>query len=353
MKFLLSGIALIPFLILFGHSVAEEPMAPAKLVPETRTLDFGEVWGQSNFHWQVKVRNPSPRSIQVKELSTACSCVEANPKSFVVPPGGTKNIDVVLDLRDNGVRLSADEATGPYSSFSAAIKPIYSDIETTPADIWYVTGNLRHPFDNVPRVWDIGSVTCDSSEQPTAILPVACASGVSLTGIHFDQEWGHATVAKSPSNKTSLLFYLRNRSPGPFEFPLQLRAETRDGVELPPVSVQVTGRVVGDVEVYPSEVALGLLRPGQNSENTVFIRSRSGQALYVDQVVCSDDHIEIAPPQDSENENVGELAYKVKSTSGKQPGNYSTIVHFEVHTEDQAPVTVSYRLTYTVCEISL
>lgn len=353
MKYLLSSIALTPFLILFGYGVAEKPMAPAKLVPDTRTLDFGEVWGQSNFHWQVKVSNPSPRSIEVKELSTACSCVETDPQSFIVPPGGSKIIDVVLDLRDNGVRLSADDATGPYSSFSAAIKPIYSNVETTPADIWYVTGKLRHPFDNVPRVWDIGSVSCDSSEQPTAILPVACASGVSLTGIHFEKEWGHATVAKSPSSTTSLLFYLRDRSPGPFEFPLQLRAETSDGNEIPPVSVLVTGRVVGDVEVYPSEVAMGLLRPGQNSENTVFIRSRSGQALYVDQVVCSDDHIEIVPPQDQENENVGVLAYKVKSTSGKQPGHYSTIVNFDVHTQDQTPVTVSYRLTYTVCENSL
>lgn len=349
MRFIIAGLVSVAGLVSIRGWLGDPPQAPPRLVAEPATLDFGEAWGQSDFHWRIRVRNPSFTPLNCQELRAGCSCVKFSPRSFIVPAGGTQNIDLILDLREKGSRSGADHSQQELTPFSVALAPVCANADT-PHDRWFVTGQIRHPFVGLPRVWDVGTISADKLSDTEFQLPVVCMRGIAIGRAECGEESGTAQVSQDEAGLPGVALRLSQRPLGHFEFPLQIQATATNGILLPPTVIKVAGRVVGDVETYPAAAALGLLRTGQLPESTVLIRSRSGQQLHVDHITCSDKLVEVIPSDRDRTTRDGALAYTVKAKSAQPPGTYSATVDFDVAAHNRKPERVSYRITYSVCE---
>lgn len=331
----------------WGCNSPETPPAEVKLLADERTLDFGQVWEQSNFQWQVKLHNPNSHSIEVEELHTACSCVQASPQSFVVHPGETASVDLTLDLRTDSVRSSPEVGGREFYDFSAVVMPKFANEETKQADVWRVTGKVRRPFAGIPRSLNFGTVSFGTADQPTARIQFECANGVSIVDATCDENYGTANVISGHGGQTTVEVLLAHRKLGRFNFPLRLSGVTTDGISLPGFDVSVMGRVTGDVELSPPELALGLLHPGQTINDTVLIRSRSGQTLTIDSASCADNLISCSPVSNLSHRQGDRQAYVIKVNPDRKPGNHSSTVEFRVRSGDREPSTVSFHLSYS------
>lgn len=333
-------------LALIGCESTKDTALAVQLVPDDKTLDFGEVWEQSDFRWQIQVHNPGLRAVEVTNVRTACSCVDVSPRTFTLLPGEVQQIDAVLDLRSSAGRWAEESGRPPVSQFSVSITPQYRNAKTTPEDVWQITGRVRHPLGDIARSVDFGDVSHSAAGPPVTALPISCPPGISLVGARCDEAWGMPQVSYDALGNPQIVIQLNRRALGRFNFPLHVLTETNDGRSLPPVDVSVTGRLVGDVEVFPPETALGLLRPGETIENTIFIRSRSGQPLRIETICPAGDGLDVLPSRVARSD--GSFAYRVKVNAVQAPGHHSATIDFRVKAPDSQPATVQFRVAYVV-----
>ena len=338
--------ALAAVLALIGCESTKDTALSVQLVPEDNALDFGEVWEQSDFRWQFKVHNPGSRAVEVIGVRTACSCVDVSPRTFTVMPGEVQLIDAVLDLRSSAGRMKSESDGPPISQFSVSLAPLFRDSKTTPENVLFITGRVRHSLGEIPRLVDFGDVSHDSATSPVVTLPITCPSGISLVDARCDEAWGTPMLSHDEMGKPRIDIQLNRRALGRFSFPLHVLAETNDGRPLPPVDVSGTGNVVGDVEVFPPATAFGLLHPGETIENTIFIPSRSGRPLQIETISAPGDGIDVLPSPHARSD--GSFAYRVKVNAAQVPGNHSATIDFRVASPDREPATVRFRLAYVV-----
>ncbi len=337
-------LAVIALLAVLGCNSQSTRTVPPSLEPVAGSLHFGEAWEQSGFRWQVRLRNQSSQTVTVQDVQTSCKCIAATPQAFVVEPGQTATVDVTLDLRQGSDEDLPVSEPRELSEFSAVLRPKYATGGAAPGDTWRITGHVRRSFYGVPSVVDFG----DISQSENVSFMIKAADGVSLVDVRCDAEQGAATFSNDDAGLTTVRTQVSHRKGGRFEFPMKLIAKTGGGVDLPPITIPVTGRVVSDVMPHPAESVLGLLQPGQVVENTILIRSRSGQQFDIESVICSDDRVEILPSRNQQPRTDGSVAYIVKVSAADKPGDYSATVGFQVQSDDQQQSNVSFRLTYTV-----
>jgi hypothetical protein len=63
-------------------------------------LDFGTQWVQQAFPWKVRIRNVTHDQVRVEKVATSCGCAQVRETSIILPPGGTGEVELRLDLTD-------------------------------------------------------------------------------------------------------------------------------------------------------------------------------------------------------------------------------------------------------------
>ena len=77
---------------------AQGPNLAAPLWIDPRSLDLGDVFEAKRVNRKLKIENISDRSISIERLDASCSCVGIQPQHLRLPPGGTAEIELMLDL---------------------------------------------------------------------------------------------------------------------------------------------------------------------------------------------------------------------------------------------------------------
>ena len=89
----------------------DENAPPDTLFIDHRALDFGAVRVTDRFMWCIAIANRSRRDAIIDELSAGCNCTTISPHSLTIPPGQSRRVTLVIDLRRTAKNLANEFST--------------------------------------------------------------------------------------------------------------------------------------------------------------------------------------------------------------------------------------------------
>jgi hypothetical protein len=165
------------------------------LEPATDSLQFGEVWEDTQFLWTVPITNRRAQDIEIERFVTSCTCSQVEPRTLVIPAGQTREIRLTLDL----ISKRSQEAPWPVSDFEMSISPRVKGDEGGLSPIWWtIRGRVRSairfdtPFADVGRKSELGQ-PLPPAQMAVKVLPTVR----SLTATSSSPQFG-VGVRRSP-----------------------------------------------------------------------------------------------------------------------------------------------------------
>jgi hypothetical protein len=236
-------------------------------------LDFGEAWEDPEFVRRLTLHNRGAHSVRVSNMHGGCECVSVEPRAFDVPPGGSREVAVKLDLTHRyPYQFGVDRR-----ELAVTIHPEFAG-RGIAAESWKVRGVVK------------SRVSVDGRELAFADL---CGQGESIT--RSMKATAHVPLAKleatAPADKATVAVVPAPKRPGgydvrvtprpdlplgPFHFEVGLTATTTDGAKHRCVAFRVSGEIRSPVRVVPDPVLLGEHSIGATAEATVSLRFPAG-----------------------------------------------------------------------------
>lgn len=288
-------------------------------------LDFGEVWEQPEFEWNVPIRNTSSRYIEIRDIQVSCGCREVKRNWLVLPPNQTQNVRLVLDLtlgsserRKPGVR--------PHSVF------LYAVVGSSPAASvrWTLHGKVRKVFADLPQSVDFGESCVRGMPFPMEASWVTTEVPLHSLIAECPSSMAKCRVVQSRTDATTFAVEVtpsQTLPAGPFEFSLDLVPLRSAGDRLPALPVGIFGKVVHDAYVSPQEAIFGAVPVGRTVEQEAWVRSRSGKAFDARVLTCKDTNVRVEFPVGDGPQC--EHAFRVVLTDA-QPGPHRIPVRFRI-----------------------
>lgn len=274
----------------------------------------------------VKVENRGAETVRVEGASCSCTGLSTDPDRFELAPGGSREIQVTLDL-------SAQSRTGPEPRpFTAALRLRYStpSREVSEQSAGDLRGSVKPVLLTKP-VWNLGLYSKASGPierrfEVTAAIPLA-ALDVTIPL----NPWRLTVTAKPRADRLGVYdVIVRSDAPtvaGLLRSEVVFRPTTTDGVSLPPQHVTVEADIAAsDVRIDPAELYIGGTRIGGTVETRVNVTSLSGRAVQVERVEPVGTDLEVTPG-DGANE------FRVKKKI-MRVGSVSDVVWFTVRSKD-------------------
>ena len=262
------------------------------VVPEDR-LCLGSVYVDDRLAWKIPIHNPTSRNIEVADVESSCRCTSVQPSAFTVPAGETVEIVAHLDLsRQDWTRTS--EVARP---FAVRLAPVFN----TPVSAvtpWEVHGQVRCPIAfSMPHL-DLGESFVQGSQPPEADVPVVCLEPLQDLGATCVPALAEAEIVRSPGGGRVSAWTIHvspnaDLSQGPFKFDLTLSGNTAGGSAFNGIRIPVSGRVVPDAQVVPSQLVFGMVPLGDQMEQTVVVGSRTGMPIVGLDVASESKHLSV------------------------------------------------------------
>jgi hypothetical protein len=237
---------------------------------------LGLVRVQEAFPWTVTIKNPGREPVQVYDLMSSCSCTKLEPRSFVVPPEGSVDVHMTIDL----TTLDPELAARAERAFTAQLTALVADSQG-----------------QIPVVWDLrGKVQSAIALEPTHVrftetlirgLPwegttVVVRSLEDVEHVRAQCDPAQARVDVAPIADDSGAWELRvtpseSLPAGLCTFKVYIEATLRGGEAVPPIPLSVAARVAEDIEFAPAVLLLGVRR----EVDSVVLRSRTARQFEV------------------------------------------------------------------------
>ena len=86
---------------------AGQPSSPSTppIVPDTRMKNLGVVDPRGVFETRFTLTNRSSNPVRIREFRVACNCTRMLPESMTIPPRGSTNLRMTVDLRGDTGRM--------------------------------------------------------------------------------------------------------------------------------------------------------------------------------------------------------------------------------------------------------
>jgi len=276
-----------------------EKSEPLPLSVPTENLDFGEVWEDESFVWNLPITNRGSEELKIQQFVPSCGCIAIESKSLEIPSQATRTVQVKINLSrgkwrpDEAVRLFSEKVTALVDG-----KPVRHES-------WALNGKVRKLFDVAPALvsFEEGSLV-EGHSFPSKTVEVSAYTELTGLAAECRPPLGTAVVVASKNNTSNTRFSVivtPNKATlpvGNLEFEVVLRGHTKDAV-LPPVPFMVLGKVLQEVEAVPPAILFGHGILGERAEDTVVLRSRTGEAFRVLTVQSSSESIEAERLKDS------------------------------------------------------
>jgi hypothetical protein len=125
----------------FGRLPAEPP-TPSGLFADEPVLQFGAVHQGDTRDAQFRLVNRHPEAVEILDVLTGCSCLEAKPSARQVPPGGRFTVDVKWQIGPRRGRL-ADPVRVSYRTAAGGLHlaelilaaDVVADVNYSPAEL--------------------------------------------------------------------------------------------------------------------------------------------------------------------------------------------------------------------------
>src|SRR5207244_2331381 len=121
------------------------------------------------------------------------------------------------------------------------------------------------------------------------------------------------------------------------------------GEQLPPVAVPLNGRMREDVQTTPEFVSFGPVPLGQEREETIVLRSVTGQPFTVGKI-DTDPGLTVKPVTGT---GVGSQTYKVVQRSDKSKEQQTQLVFHVLWGEVSKPVRVVVPVSYYGADVTI
>jgi hypothetical protein len=327
------------------------PSGASPLLVDSESLDFGRAWDQPGFEWRVPIQNTSGRAVEVVSVEPSCRCVEANPRTFVVPADDQVAIALRLSLRDS---KGESRECWPFSA-----KIVAKTKEAPPAQAtWSVHGQVyQHPVRPAVEALHLDGFVVGSqfrkeavpisSNRPVQKLTARCDPAFASVEVLPTAEAGSFELEIRPNNSLPVG---KHKAIVDLESTVDLSG-LPPGLGPPPaLPLPVTVEVCHSVYASPSTMALGVVPVGETERDVVALRSLGDISFRVieAQVVDGDASLSVEPAPTSDARVLYYSIIQKSTTRGPRAAE----VQFTVREEESGstyPVVVA--VTYHGVEI--
>jgi len=213
----------------------------------------------------------------ISAFRTSCGCASVTPKCLTIPPGATRGVEMLLDLR----AINDQETARVLRPFSTQIVPVGSGAVFSPT-VWLVRGQVRSllAVGKRPLAFDAEFVRGVPPEAKT--FPIRAHVPVRPIGCDFDPSMVSVELA-CHDERTLLLTTTPNTSlpPGTYRCNVGLELADEKGARYPTAQMLVVFHVVDDVACTPRSVLLGAVAIGSTVEDIVRLASRTQRPFTV------------------------------------------------------------------------
>jgi hypothetical protein len=238
-----------------------------ELVVPDRTHDFGTVARGSRVRHAFRIVNTTSQEVHIADYRTRCGCTDVKLGARSIPPGTQTTIDVTLDTS----RFSGYKPSGLTVLFD---RPDYAEVDLT------VTSFIHSAITLEPGQVDLG--TRPRGTSGTAALSLAYrgdrpswkVTGLTTGSDHVSAEVRELPRPTSPGGGVQYQIAVTLKPTAPAgSFRDEIVLETDDPAT-PSIPISVSAEIQPSVSVAPSSILnLGRLRPGQEVQRTVLVKS--------------------------------------------------------------------------------
>jgi len=245
-----------------------------------KSLDFGDVWSQRDFHWTIPVRNRSSHDVVVTDVHVSCKCTRVLPTSFKIAPGGRANISFTIDLTSNNT-----VPAGTLRDFTLDFA-VATDARQLPALHGVLTGRIKNYLSLTPPALEFDEEDYIVEEERYRAKQIALASAEPLESIALSVQPPMLEVS-SQFNGTYGTVSLRPKDDVPsgvFNAVVSISGMPATGEPRASESVAVSGNIQRDVLVSPTQLSFGPASTGSYLHATVLLKSRTGAPLHIESI---------------------------------------------------------------------
>lgn len=274
-----------------GRGLRPPPLNDNYLIVDGRQLDFGTVWMDHQFPWTISLRNPTDQVIEVSRIGVSCGCVSAEPARLTVPAHGKADVKLVMDLTDKSER-----------DFQSENKEFEVKVTAQSADgrgaTWAIRGHVKKALRGPQPAVDFADKLVRGQPNPPRSVRFTSLHPLRLVNASCDE--ASFRVQVRPAEPHDGKGFELEVSPsdsiraGPFRYAVRLELVPKESG--PPMSaiIPVRGTVLEDVQPLPLQIAAGAVHVGETAEDTIELRSVSGQPFEV-KSVTSDQGVSVKP----------------------------------------------------------
>lgn len=287
--------------------------------------DFGTVARGSRVKHAFRLVNTTNYDLHIAGWSAKCGCTEVKIGARDIPPGTQTFIEATLDT----TRFQGTKNSGLTLTFD---RPGFAQKDLNFSS--FIRGDVLLN----PGVADFGVVS--RSSAPSLQLQLSYVGGMTNWGVtriqtispHVTARLDEIEGTRTPSSvQYRLTAQLKPTVPTGY-FKDEITLETNDPAS-PSIPVSVAANVQGAVQISPSPLMLGQLRPGQEIKKNVIVRS--SQPFQITEAVARQGDITATPGGETPRA-LQKLTVTVKAP--EQPGPYYGYLELTTSIKDEPPV---------------
>lgn len=252
--------------------------APQISFPE-REFDFGTISQQSRVSHTFVVQNTGDAPLKLISAKGSCGCTAALISDDLIPPGGEGKIEVTF-------------STGHRKGQQSKTVTVASNDPVTPSATVHISAVVETHFGFHSSSLYMDKVRPGQTVSKVTYLEVKDPRGVEVTNIETSAENITARVLDDPqSSEEGRIPIEITVKPGlPFGRYNGSITVTSNVDSLPSATLQITGAVVGDVDVDPETIRFVIMKSAENSvvpayEKVKVTNYAEGRALNITGIV--------------------------------------------------------------------
>lgn len=255
--------------------------------PRLQLADFHYTFGIAALGQEIehafKVSNAGDEDLSIGLQASGCGAPDASIGKETLAPGESTDVTVKFTVTYSGnvwksAKLLTNDLTQPVA-FVTAHGKVPHDLRVHP-DRVHLSGDKGEALTRTLTV--SGPAQMDLKE-------ISCEKGL------FHIEVGEPEVSEDEKRTWELTLAFKPEAfVGEFEDQLSIRTTHP---ERPLITIPMTGRICGDLEIRPPSVFFGFVEPGEKAEQEIVIRSRSGADFTVKSAAANKDTVHVGAPQ--------------------------------------------------------
>lgn len=293
---------------------------------ETKTHDFGSVGRAAKAEFEFKLTNPYIEDVEIASATASCGCTSVEVPKRILKTYETGTIlakfNTHLFLGKRGATITVNFVRPMRASAQLRVEgTIHSDLIVTPSSA------------------DMGTV--DRGTPVERKISVQYAGGQNLRIVDVKTDNPHLKARIVPTGGVQrasyeLVVQLDDRAPSGYLRDNLLLVTTSS--QLREIPVMVEARVVPEINVTPSTLFLGVLKPGERVTKNIVIRGKS--PFTIKSIKADRDGVEINPLGANEAKLIHVVAITI--VAGQEAGALVHQLAIETDLSPDRPQLSSY-----------